>query len=89
VGSAVGKPINKPEIDFFDPFSLYKSELYGFNPFMQGHREASTICDITCQPGPIADGKKFHASPIKIYFTPYNYRDFDKKAQKYPSGFFL
>jgi len=30
VGSAVGKPIHKPEINFYDPFFLYISDLYGF-----------------------------------------------------------
>jgi len=29
VGSAVGKPIHKPKIDFYYPFSLYISDLYG------------------------------------------------------------
>jgi len=28
VGSAVGKPIHKPKIDFYDLFSLYLSDLY-------------------------------------------------------------
>jgi len=31
-GSAVGKPIRKPNIDFYDPFSLYVSDLYGVDP---------------------------------------------------------
>jgi len=29
VGTAVGKPIHKPKIDFYDPFSFYISDLYG------------------------------------------------------------
>jgi len=29
VGSAVGKPILKPKIDFCGPFTLYKSDVYG------------------------------------------------------------
>jgi len=32
VGSAVGKPTHKPETDFYDPFSLYVSDLYGGDP---------------------------------------------------------
>jgi len=31
VGSAVGKPLRKPKIDFYDPFSLYVSDLYELN----------------------------------------------------------
>jgi len=33
VGSAVCKPIHKPKVDFYDPFSLFISDLYGFSSF--------------------------------------------------------
>jgi len=32
VGSAVGKPMHKPKIDFYDPFAIYFYYLYGLNP---------------------------------------------------------
>jgi len=43
LGSAAGKPIHKPKIDFYDPFSIYISDLYGHDmgvcSSIQGNKE--------------------------------------------------
>jgi len=41
VGSAVGKHLHKPKIDFYDPFSFYIYNLYGF--LLSEHKYMETI----------------------------------------------